>query len=315
MRHRGQTPLAQCAVSACVVRMVTGIAKESWRRKLEDTKIRTKLKEASFCAFDLETTGLSSFSRIVEIGAVRFKVGEQGESFQTLVDPGCPIPRGAMRVHGITDEMVEGAPRAPEVLKEMMTFSEGCVLIAHNARYDASIMATELVRAGMEFPPNDVLCTIKASKKFLPRMPSYKLQTLNSILGIDPGVAHRALADAVAAKQIFERAVTALPGWGDMGLGECIDGCLYGRMGANIDIDARVPVELEEVRAAIGEAMDSGATMTIVYGGGRRGPWPTQVRPLGFFSVRGGHYLEASCGDGYTRSFRLDRIVRIVSIE
>src|SRR5450830_1194991 len=73
------------------------------------------LSDAGFCAVDLETTGLSSFSRIVEVGAVRFKVGKEGEHFQTLVDPGCAIPPGAMRVHGITDEMVAGSPQAREV--------------------------------------------------------------------------------------------------------------------------------------------------------------------------------------------------------
>jgi DNA polymerase III epsilon subunit family exonuclease len=274
-----------------------------------------RIGEAGFCALDLETTGLSSFSRMVEVGAVRFKVGEEGECFQTLVDPGCSIPHGARRVHGITDEMVSGAPRAQEVLEQLLEFASGCVLLAHNARYDVSIMTTELVRAGMDLPPNEVLCTIKVSKRFLPRMPNYRLQTVAGLLEIDPGGFHRALSDAVAAKQIFEKAVTAERGWEERSLSHLLEQCSSARMGTNIDVDARVPSELEEVRRSISEAIDCGARMTILYGAGARGPWPTQVKPLCVFSVKSGHYLEASCKDGLTRSFRLDRIARIISIE
>ena len=273
------------------------------------------IEEAGFCALDLETTGLSSFSRIVEVGAVRFKIGEQGEHLQTLVDPGGPIPGGAMRVHGITDEMVAGAPRVPEVLEQLLDFTSGCVLVAHNARYDTSILSTELVRAGIPLPPNEVVCTIKASKRFLPAMPNYRLQTVADVLAIDPGGFHRALADALAAKQIFERAVTAEPRWRDRSLSYVLERCSSARLGTGIDAEARVPDDVEEVRLAIDDAIERGVSMIMMYRGGRRPPWPMQVRPICVFSVKGGHFLEAACADGYTRSFRLDKIARIVSVE
>jgi DNA polymerase III epsilon subunit family exonuclease len=265
-----------------------------------------------FCAIDLETTGLASTSRIVEVGAVRFSIGVQGEHFQTLVDPCCPIPSGAMRVHGISDEMVEGAPKAPEVLDRLLEFSSGCVLVAHNARYDTSVLTSELVRAGIDFPPNDVVCTIKASKQFLPKMPNYRLQTLAGVLEIDPGGWHRALSDAIAAKEIFERAVTSHPGWKGLSLSYVLERCSSARLGAGTEEGEAAG--LEEVRLAITEAIDSGDTMLMMYSGGRKPPWPMQVRPVCVFSVKGASYLEAECGDGYTRSYRLDRILKIVSV-
>ncbi|MHB8895331.1 MAG: 3'-5' exonuclease [Candidatus Geothermincolia bacterium] len=273
------------------------------------------IAEADFCAVDLETTGLSSFSRIVEVGAVRFKVGEVGQHMQTLVDPGCSIPKGAMRVHGITDEMVAGAPQAPEVLEKLLDFASGCVFVAHNAPYDTSILSTELHRAGMQFPENEVVCTIKASKRFLPRMPNYRLQTIAGVLAIDPGDFHRALSDAVAAKQIFERAVTAEPCWRDRSLASVLDQCSSARLGTKIDTDARVPGEVEEIKLAVEDAIDRGTTMVMMYHGGNRPPWPMQIKPICIFSVQGGHFLEAACNDGYTRSFRLDKIASIVSVE
>ena len=54
--------------------------------------------DVEFVAFDLETTGLSSaFSRIVEIGAVRFRAdGTELERMEQLVDPECSIPPRAI---------------------------------------------------------------------------------------------------------------------------------------------------------------------------------------------------------------------------
>lgn len=273
------------------------------------------LADQAFCAIDLETTGLSSFSRIVELGAVRFKIGEEGETLQTLVDPCCAIPKGAMRVHGITDEMVEGAPQAPEILRQLIEFSEGCVLVAHNARYDTSILSTELARAEIEMPPNDVVCTIRAAKHFLPKMRNYRLQTLTQVLEIDPGDAHRALSDAISAKLVLERAVTIGPSWQETSVSYLLEHCSSARLGASVDVEARVPEEMEEIRIAIDDAIDSGASMMLMYKSGGKPPWPMQVRPICVMSVRGGHYLEAACGDGYTRSFRLDRIERIVTLD
>jgi len=277
-----------------------------------DTSVDVLIAEVSFCALDLETTGLSSLSRIVEVGAVRFRLGEEGEQLQTLVDPGCAIPGSASRVHGITDEMVRGAPPARQVLERLAEFSKGCVLIAHNARYDSSIVSTELLRAGMQMPPAHVLCTIKASKRLLPRMPNYRLQTVAETLEIFPEGYHRALSDAVAARMIFEKAVTCHPGWRDTTLGYYIEQCTTGVLGAGIATEVPLPDELEEVGRALGEAIEFEACALITYRSGARPQRTMEVRPLSFFCVRGNHYLDAACADGTTRSFRLDRITRVI---
>ncbi|MCB0370450.1 MAG: 3'-5' exonuclease, partial [Bdellovibrionales bacterium] len=58
-----------------------------------------------FIAFDLETTGtLPGIDSIVEIGAVRFVDGQVEAIYSTLVNPQKPIPPGASRVNGITDD-------------------------------------------------------------------------------------------------------------------------------------------------------------------------------------------------------------------
>jgi DNA polymerase-3 subunit epsilon len=78
------------------------------------------ISQLDFVAFDTETTGLYPASEaLVEIAAVRFNlVYGVLEYFQTLVNPGKPIPLQATRVHGITDEMVFTAPPTSAVLPQ-----------------------------------------------------------------------------------------------------------------------------------------------------------------------------------------------------
>ncbi|MDO5756848.1 MAG: 3'-5' exonuclease [Rhodobacterales bacterium] len=63
--------------------------------------------------FDSETTGLNPASdEVVQLGAVRIVNSRivPGEVSDTLVNPGGPIPKSSIAVHGIDNAMVAGAP-------------------------------------------------------------------------------------------------------------------------------------------------------------------------------------------------------------
>ena len=63
------------------------------------------LEEAEFVVFDLETTGLSAQTcRICELGAVRVRALELVDCFQSLVDPGVPLPKPVARLTGLQRE-------------------------------------------------------------------------------------------------------------------------------------------------------------------------------------------------------------------
>ena len=67
----------------------------------------TPLAEVTFVVLDLETTGASPADcAITEIGAVRYRGGERLGTFQTLVNPGVPIPPMITVLTGITEAMV-----------------------------------------------------------------------------------------------------------------------------------------------------------------------------------------------------------------
>ena len=96
-----------------------------------------------FIAFDLETTGIvSGVDRVVEIRAVRFIDGHVEGVFSTLVDPLMPIPPGATKVNGITDEMVKGKPRIEELLEPFAEFCADDMLVAHNAEFDTNSLTS-----------------------------------------------------------------------------------------------------------------------------------------------------------------------------
>ncbi len=162
-----------------------------------------------FTVFDLETTGMSPVNdRIVEIAAMRVeKTGEYSE-FHTLLHPGRPIPRGASRVHHITDDMVVNAPRFQHVGHDFLAFAHNSTLVAHNARFDLSFLQESLARTGLPLWQGKTMDSLLLVKKLYPNLPSYSLQNLRGVLKLDKSgddlTAHRAGDDVVWTMRLLE---------------------------------------------------------------------------------------------------------------
>lgn len=151
-----------------------------------------------YVAFDTETTGLDSYSRIVELAGVRYEHGREVSRFSTLVDPGCSIPREASAIHGITDAMVRGAPRARTAIRDFLEFARGAVLIAHNASFDVRMLNQELARAGLPRLEVACLCTRNLARRKVPGLWDYRLETVARKLHLTKhSQEHRALGDAL----------------------------------------------------------------------------------------------------------------------
>jgi DNA polymerase III epsilon subunit family exonuclease len=169
----------------------------------------------TFLALDFETTGLdSSIGRVVEIGAIRFRMAAgscvEEASLACLVNPGMPIPSHARSIHGISDEDVAGAPAFAEVAPTLLALSAGAVIVAHNVRFDLSFLDAELARAGLSRPAAEVADTVPLSRRAFPGRPSYKLGSIASALGIDIGFAHRALDDARTCMLLYSACAARL---------------------------------------------------------------------------------------------------------
>lgn len=153
-----------------------------------------------FTVFDLETTGMSPVNdRIVEIAAVRVDTDGTETRFQSLVNPGRPIPWSASRIHRITDDMVASAPTFTQVAYRFMDLAKDSILVAHNARFDLGFLQESLARTGHKTWPGKTMDTVRLARNTFTGLPSYSLQNLRVSLQLPdpPGhvQAHRAGAD------------------------------------------------------------------------------------------------------------------------
>jgi DNA polymerase-3 subunit epsilon/ATP-dependent DNA helicase DinG len=155
----------------------------------------------SIVALDLETTGLDpQKDTILEIGAVRFNGHRIEDEFSMLVNPRRPIPAFISQLTHITDDMVRNAPRLNEVLPELDAFVGDAPIVGHNVRFDLSF----LQREGL-FYNNDSMDTYELAAVLLPTATRYNLGALAQSMGIMPGDAHRALADARMTQALLLR--------------------------------------------------------------------------------------------------------------
>ncbi|HUY60579.1 MAG TPA: exonuclease domain-containing protein, partial [Candidatus Dormibacteraeota bacterium] len=160
------------------------------------------MSEPVYAAFDLETTGLSwKADRIIEIGAVRFTLSDGvQDTFETLVDPGLPIPLAIQRLCGISDRDVAGGPAPEEAVAQLAEFVDGATLVAHSGAFDLSFCAAQLPAV---FAHRPCLDTLELARILLPGAPSHSLPDLALRLGLMHEAPHRALSDAVATRLLL----------------------------------------------------------------------------------------------------------------
>lgn len=156
---------------------------------------------------DVETTGSGRAEdhRITEVAAVELKPEGPARHFQSLVNPQRPIPPRIVKLTGIHDEMVRGAPTFREVAPTLATFLEGRVFVAHNAPFDWSFLGREFQRVGEPFPIMPRVCTVRLARRLLPGLDRYDLGTIAWALDIPVEGRHRALGDAQATALLMAR--------------------------------------------------------------------------------------------------------------
>lgn len=157
-----------------------------------------------YVIIDIETTGGNSRTdRITEIAIYKHDGTRVVDEFVTLVNPECRIPYYISELTGINDSMVAHAPKFYEVARRVVEITEGCIFVAHNAKFDYHFIRNEFKALGYDYR-RKTLCTVQLSRKYLPGHKSYSLGKLCKALGIDLTRHHRAAADASATVDLFE---------------------------------------------------------------------------------------------------------------
>ncbi len=158
-----------------------------------------------YVVLDIETTGLKmGRDRIIELAAVKIENGKVLDEFSTFVDPEMRIPPDSIKIHGIRDDMVEGAPKLKEVICRLADFAKGHVGCAHNAAFDLGFLRIAARENGVELPER-VLDTLAMSRALLPEMKSHKLDRVCKQLGVALDKHHRALFDTRATAFMLDK--------------------------------------------------------------------------------------------------------------
>ncbi len=146
--------------------------------------------------FDIETTGLDKKREvIIEIGAVVLKNGELTDTFNTFVSPGRMLNPDIIRLTGITDDMLVGAPGQEEALRTFLDFVGDRPLAAHNAEFDMGFIAAGCKKYGIPFQSPSIDSLILA-QNLLPGLGKYKLDLVAEHLQLPAFNHHRASDDA-----------------------------------------------------------------------------------------------------------------------
>ncbi|MBH5334219.1 DEDDh family exonuclease [Streptomyces pactum] len=155
-----------------------------------------------YAVVDVETTGLARDDRIVSAAVYQLDArGEVQDHWYTLVNP--ERDPGPVWIHGLTADLLAGAPLFPEIAQEFSERLAGRVLVAHNAVFDWSMIAREYARARLTAPVRQRLCTIALSKELGLPLANHKLETLAAHYGVVQQRAHHALDDARVLAETF----------------------------------------------------------------------------------------------------------------
>ena len=183
------------------------------------------LDDLTYVVFDTETTGLlpERGDELVQIAAVRIVNGRmvQGETFETLVNPGRPIPAAASAIHRVTDAMVADAPGVLDVVERFRKFVGDAVLVAHNAPFDMAFLYRREKALGIQFD-NPVLDTGLLSVMVFGPQEAHTLDALTQRLSVrlPESLRHTAMGDAAATAEVFIKLKSILMARGIRRFGE-----------------------------------------------------------------------------------------------
>ncbi len=170
------------------------------------------MENAIFVVLDIETTGLSRYvNKITEFSAVKVNIENNTSTFNiideysTLINPQVRIPSFITSLTGITNNLVRDAPTFTDVGADIREFISDDVIIAHNTTFDYNFLNHYFKETDIDELENYALCTCKLSRRLIPNLTSYCLESVCSNLKINNQQAHRAMGDVLATKEVFSK--------------------------------------------------------------------------------------------------------------
>lgn len=156
---------------------------------------------------DTETTGLGKDAEIVELAIV----DHDGKLIMDqLFNPQDPIPADAIRVHNISNEMVQGKPRWGAYWMEIRSKFFGKTICMYNADYDLRLIYQSNERYGIKRERMNVFCVMKLFAQFRGEWDSrrgryrwFRLEEAGAQAGIAIPNSHRAADDTLLTRALL----------------------------------------------------------------------------------------------------------------
>lgn len=155
------------------------------------------LKKASYVVFDIETTGLSqNYDEIIEIAAIKVKEGNIISSYETFVNPKCPIPELITKLTSITDDMVKDSKFIEDILPEFYEYAKDSILVAHNAKFDVGMIYRDIKKLNLNYDELPVIDTLNLFRCcYYDKVKTFNLKSLSKYFKVKQEHHHRAIDD------------------------------------------------------------------------------------------------------------------------
>lgn len=172
-----------------------------------------------YTIIDIETTGLDpKIDEIIEIGAIKVRDGRVVDEFESLVKPNgyyfyddndneyfTYVSEFITELTGITNEMLENAPKIDEVLPDFINFIGNDILVGHNINFDINFLYDNCYEIIEHKLQNDFVDLMRLTRKIYPDFINHKLVTIAENFGIDISNTHRSLADCKVTYECFSK--------------------------------------------------------------------------------------------------------------
>ncbi|WP_374284307.1 helicase C-terminal domain-containing protein [Lactococcus sp.] len=156
-----------------------------------------------YAVVDLEATDAhSSENKIIQIGIAFVEQGEIVDTYTTDVNPHEPLLPRIHELTGLSDKRLKKAPDFEQVADEVAALLSGCVFVAHNAKFDYSLLEKSFQQLEMDFsmPRID---TVELARIFFPTFEKYGMEALGEKLKLTHDHPHAAMSDAYATAELL----------------------------------------------------------------------------------------------------------------
>jgi DNA polymerase III subunit epsilon len=156
-----------------------------------------------FLIIDCETTGVDKHSEITELAIVDYQSGQV--MFNSLLRPyvldGYENSK-ARGVSGISTRELLNAPSLLEVWDEVFMALQWKHLTAFNSDFDLRMIRNSAHIWGIDIPPLEATCLMKLTTAFFNLDYWLSLDEAAKHFGVDLGIRHRALGDALVTREV-----------------------------------------------------------------------------------------------------------------